>query len=104
MSHHSFGGSWEAFNAEVREKVIGGLRAVYRELARITEYDASEKRMRGRFAQGLSPAGTLGPIAALARNIESCLPCEPSSEHPGYLTAARVAVREAHEKSRRKSA
>jgi hypothetical protein len=70
--------------------VIGNLRTAYKELSRITDYDTATKRMMGRFAQGFSAAGTLGPISAIAKAIEKALPAEPSDEHPGYLTGARV--------------
>ena len=92
---------WDAFNAEVREKVIGGLRQGYRGLARITEYDKETKRMRGQFAQGFSAAGTLGPLRSIARAIELSLPAAPSDQHPGYLTGAQVKLREARAKSRK---
>ena len=84
---------WKAFNEAIHEKVIGGLRNVYKELASITEYDPSIKRMRGRFAQGFSAAGTLGPLTALARAIEEALPAEACDQHPGYLNGAQVKIR-----------
>jgi hypothetical protein len=85
---------WEAFNESIRERVIGTLRKARRELAKIAEYDAEKKRFAGQFAQGLGAAGTLGTISSLAKAIERGLPAEPSDKHPGYLTGARVELRD----------
>ena len=91
---------WAHFNAEIREKVIGGLRAVYKELARITEYDRKEKRMKGRWAQGFSTMNSLGVLTALARALEDGMPAEASREYPGYLTKRRADVKNAVRKRR----
>jgi hypothetical protein len=83
---------WAGFNSDI-EALRQGLRALKRQLAAVTEYDGSTRQMRCRWAQGYSPAGTLGTIDSLIMALKEGMPVEASNEYPGYLTAYRAELK-----------
>jgi hypothetical protein len=94
-------GSFEAFNAAVREQVIDGLHELYRRFAKLAGYDAGTKRFRARWAQGYSPLGTLGALKSFANAFEDGLPAELRDQYPGFHTRLQVKLRQALKRNRR---